>query len=427
MRTRHHPWLTFAIFCVMLASVSSVSAQAWLSDRKRAEGSGIRVGDLELHPGIVKGSAAFRVAPHLFLSTLGAERSGADTGTYTPGWVRFVGGLSAAYQHYFIDSAHDALNTDANLDFTLAPERPVGLKLTEVFSRTALPFSDSVSPAPGAVARPDFTRYTETAGAQLLLQTSGGLLKAGLGYRFGDSWFDDIGFRVNNNMTHTGTLTASWEFLPKTALFYDASFAYQNYSRDSNMVQGQPAFTRLYDNTQLSTRVGLNGAITSRLGATIAAGYAAGFFRGGDDYEGLIGSIEGRFTPSEISEIALVGDRTFLTAYQGNYQERNRVYARMRLLVGRAFLIGARLGVEFLKFGFDEFQGNRNDRRYFGELSGEYRFISWLALTTQFNMLIDDTTFAFKSPTPANGGTPGPDNPAKFKAFEAWLGLRAFY
>jgi hypothetical protein len=440
MRTRHHPWLTFAIFCVMLASASSANAQAWLSDRKRAEGHGIRVGDLELHPGIgaeagyytnvfysenPTPSAAFRVAPHLFLSTLGAERAGADEGTYRPGWVRFSGGLYAAYQHYFEVAARDALNTDLNLDFTLAPERPVGLRLTEALNRSALPFSDSNLPATSTGRRPDFTHYNETAGAQLLFQTSGGILKGSLGYRFGYNWFDDSAFRVNNNLTHTGTLTVGWEFLPKTALFYDANFTHQDYTKAQDPALANSSFTRLVDNDQLSTRLGLNGAITSRIGATIAAGYAAGFY-GGNDYEGLIGSLEGRFTPSEITELALVADRSFLASYQGGYQERNRIYARLRWLIGRAFLISSKVGIEFLKFGRDDLQGNRSDRRYFGELSGEYRFIDWLAATAQFNMLIDETAFAYKAPPGATGMAAAP-NPANFKAFEGWLGLRAFY
>jgi hypothetical protein len=440
MRTRHHPWLTFAIFCVMLASASSANAQAWLSDRKRAEGHGIRVGDLELHPGIgaeagyytnpfysedPAPSAAFRISPHLFLSTLGAERAGVDEGTYRPGWVRFSGGLSGVYQHYFEAVARDVLNTDLNLDFTLAPERPVGFRITEILSRSALPFSDSNLPASDTTTRrPNFTHYTETAAAQLLFQSSGGILKTALGYRFGYAWFDDRGFQVNDNMLHTGTLTTSWEFLPKTALFYDASFTHQNYLNADKPEFANSSLTRLVDNNQLSTRIGLNGAITSRIGATIAAGYAAGFY-GGNDYEGLIGSVEGRFVPSEMTELALVADRNFLPSYQGNFQERNRIYARLRWLIGRAFLIGSRLGIEFIKFGPDPLQGNRSDRRYFGELSGEYRFIDWLAATAQFNMLIDDTDFAYR--VPGANGMAGTLNPAKFNAFEGWLGLRAFY
>jgi hypothetical protein len=82
--------------------------------------------------------------------------------------------------------------------------------------------------------------------------------------------------------------------------------------------------------------------------------------------------------------------------------------------------------VEFLKFGDDPVQGGRSDKRYFGDLSGEYRFVSWLAATAQLTMLIDDTNFVFKPVTDVNGLQTSP-NPAKFTAFEGWLGLRAFY
>jgi hypothetical protein len=441
MRTRHHPWLTFAIFCVMLVSASSVNAQAWLSDRKRAEGTGIRVGDLELHPGVgsevgyytnpfysenPSGSASMRISPHLFLSTLGAERSGVDQGTYRPGLVRFIGGLAASYQHNFAFVPRNTLGTDLNLDFTLAPDRPVGLRITEVLSRWDLPFSDSnLPPAQRNTAGVDFTHYSETAGAQLLFQTSGGILKGSVGYRFGYAWFDDVGFRVNNNLTHGANLNVSWEFLPKTALFYDANYTHQDYTKNGDAEFTTTSFTRLVDNDQVNTRIGVNGAITSRLGATVHVGYAAGFF-GGNDYEGLIAGLEGRFTPSEISEVALGADRGFIPSYQGGFQERNRIYGRLRLLLGRAFLIGSRLGVEFLDFGRDAVQGGRKDRRYFGELSAEYRFISWLAVTGQVNMLIDDTDFVYQPPVGATGVAALP-NPARFKAFEGWVGLRAFY
>ena len=48
----HHPWLVFCLTGFILATATSAQAQQWLSDRKRAEGSGLRVGDLEIHPGL---------------------------------------------------------------------------------------------------------------------------------------------------------------------------------------------------------------------------------------------------------------------------------------------------------------------------------------------------------------------------------------
>ena len=446
---RLHLWLSLTTTCLMLAAASSVRAQAWLSDRKRTEGHGIRVGDLELHPGVgveggyytnpfyadknVEGAGALRISPHLFLSTLGAERSGADNGTAAPGWVRFIGGFAGTLHHYFTDPARTPVGTDVKMELTLAPERPVGLRLSETLNISGLPFSDTTLPAATNSAnsrRPNFTRYRNNAAAQVLLQTSGGLLKGSLGYQFGFMLFEDNRFQLNNMLLHTAMLDASWEFLPKTALFYEARYSFQDYPNGGS-ASGRP-LDPLESVNLVSTRLGINGAITSRWGATLALGYGAGFFRGGgDDPERLIGQAELRFTPSDMSQVALAADRSMVPAYQGNFQESNRIFAHLRWLIARVVLVGLRGGIEFLSFGHDSTQaalamresaGDRKDRRYFGEVSGEYRFVDWLAVTAQANMLIDDTKFAFQ-PVDPNVAV----DPAKFTAFEFWLGLRAFY
>jgi len=143
MSGSHHPWLVLSLTCSILAvATSSAQAQSWLSDRKRAEGPGIRLGDFELHPGIGSelgytsnvynaepgeriSSLILRVAPHLFLSTLGAERGGQDEG-FKPGIIAFRGGLSASLIHYFAEGTPPTnVGTDLNLVLTIAPERPV--------------------------------------------------------------------------------------------------------------------------------------------------------------------------------------------------------------------------------------------------------------------------------------------------------------
>jgi hypothetical protein len=433
-----HSWLRLTLLFVLMATASSVQAQSWLADRKRAEGRGIRVGDLELHPGVgaeagyltnpffsdrVRGSAAFRIAPHLFLSTLQSSRLEAAPGAEgaTRGWIDFSGGLSGSFNHYFQHAIRDAINVDVNADVTLAPDRPVALKLTELLRRSALPFSDTNLPpeARDTQTAADYTNYYEAASAQVLFRSAGGLLRGSVGYRFGYAWFDDVGFKYNNNITHNGLLNLGWEFLPKTALFYDATFAHQSFTKGDDSSLRQIALTRLVDNNILTSRIGINGAITSRIGATVAIGYTAGFFESGDEPHGLIGSVEARFTPTQISEVALTFDRGFLPSYQGNYQDRTRIYARTRWLFVGALLLSARAGIEFLTFGYDPVQdATRDDRRYFGELSGEYRFVDWLALTGQASLLMDDTTFVYR--------VENNSDPAKFTAVELWLGVRAF-
>jgi hypothetical protein len=443
MRRRHHPWLSLTIFCVVLANGLPANAQSWLSDRKRAEGHGIRVGDLELHPGIgaeagytsnlfladkdLASTAGFRISPHLFMSTLGAERRGGDEPEKKP-WVDFNGGLSGTFNHFFEYTKNDAIGTDILLNLTLAPDRPVGFNLNEAFNRAELPFSDTNLPAAVQQTKRfvDYTHYTEKAGAQLLFQTPGGLLKASLSYRFNIIWFNDIGYAFNNNYNHAATFKASWAFLPKSALFYEGSYTFQNYYNNDDPLQRAGSYTSLFNSHQIATRIGVNGAITSRLGATVSVGYGAGFFENKNDYDNFIGSVEGRFRPSEDSEVALVVDRDFMPAYQGNFLEQNRIYGRFRWLFGGTFLISGRLGVEFLHFGEEPQQGgrDRSDRRYFADVSAEYRFTDWLAVTGQFSALIDDTDFVFMSPVAT--ATSAAD-PAKYDVFQGWLGLRAFY
>lgn len=452
MCRRRHPWLAFAIFSVLVASSSSAHAQSWLSDRKRAEGRGIRVGDFELHPGVgVEGgihtnpffsdkpdsSWVFRVSPHLFFSTLSGERAGAsESQSPTPGWLALNGGVAGTFQHYTQFAVRDAINLDLNGSATLAPERPVSLSLTQALRRSALPFSDTQLP-PSLRDRfraADYTNYFENAGLQLNFRTNGGLLRGGLGYNFGYIWFNDGNFKFNNNITHSATLNLGWEFLPKTALFYDATFKHQTFTKLDDRALSTMAVNRLVNNDVITSRIGINGAVTSRIGATVAVGYTAGFYDEGDEPEGVIGSVEGRFTPTNLTEAALTFDRGFLPSYQGNYQDRTRIMGRFRWLFVGALLVTAQAGVEFLTFGFDAVQRKtRDDRRYLGDLSAEYRFTDWLALTGQLTMLIDDTDFQFtlfETRVDPNTMQPTrmqlPPDPARFSAYEAWLGIRAF-
>jgi hypothetical protein len=442
MRGRHHPWLSLTIFCVVLANGLPANAQSWLSDRKRAEGHGIRVGDFELHPGVgveagytsnlfladkdLASTASLRTSAHLFMSSLTGERIGSDQVEKRP-WASFNGGLSGTFDHFFDYSKNDAIGSDILLDLTLAPGRPVGLNLNEAFNRSELPFSDTNLPAAQQRTHRyvDYTHYTEKAAAQLLFQTPGGLLKGSLGYRFNIIWFDDRGFRYNDNYTHTATFGTSWAFLPKSALFYEGTYSYQSYYNNNEMALVTSAYTTLFNNHQITSRIGINGAITARVGATISVGYGAGFFANNNDYNSFIGSVEGRYRPSDQSEVALVADRDFSPAYQGNFVERDRIYGRFRWLFSGAFLASAKAGVEFDQFGPDPAQGNRerSDRRYFADISGEYRFIDWLAATAQFTAIIDATDFVFQPPP----GAIGAPDPAKYNVFAGWLGLRAFY
>ena len=442
----HHPWLFTSLACLMLVTAATAQGQTWLGDRKRAEGIGLRVGDLELHPGIGAefgyttnvyneedpeelASAALRVSPHLFLSTLTEERAGTDEGQ-TPGFIRFTGGISATLEHYFADlSPGTDFGTDVNLQLTVAPERPISFTVTEVFRRAFRPFGNPVEdPAtPGALPDEfDFVRYYESIGARLNAQTAGGLLQGGLGYRFSYEWFDDEVVAENNNLVHHVSLTGGWEFLPKSALFYEATYAHQDYTNNDEAVTEVGAL--LEDNDQVTARLGFNGGITPRISATLAAGYSVGFFDE-NDFEGVTVNVEGRWLPTAISEWALGFERSFGSAYQGNFVNRNNIYTRLRFFFGGAFVLASKLAVEFLEFGPSELDIDeaRSDIRYSGDLSGEYRFSDWLALTAQVSGVIDDSDYIARTTFEVDGEEMELDDPVEYKTIEAWIGVRAFY
>jgi hypothetical protein len=353
-----------------------------------------------------------------------------------PGIIAFRGGLSASLFHYFADIERDTdVGADVNLQLTLAPNRPISFTVIEIFNRWFQPFADAANEPNVTVDRAtgepnaDFVRYSEVIGAHLDGQTNGGLLSAGLGYRLAYQWFQDPSYAVNNNLVHTVDLKGAWEFLPKSALFYDALYMHQSYTNGEQTLN-DAVQSPLENNDQVRARLGFNGAITSRISATLAVGYAVGFFSGGTGFDGLTINAEGRWQPTLLSELGLGYERAFSSAYLGNYVMRNQIYLRLRQFIGGAFVVGSKLAVEFLDFGPDPLQSPepRSDIRYIADVNGEYRFTDWLAVTAQALALIDDTDFVSRVEfEDADGETQVAEDPAEFKRFEFWIGLRAFY
>ena len=135
--------VAFAAGSALVLMAPAARAQAWLADRTSTEGAGLRVGNLELHPGVggevgydsnwflrsdktsaalingapaapVRDAAVFRITPSLSLTTLSPQRVGAEAdqpvifkanlaGTYRA----FVGSEEIRQQSSSISAAGD--------------------------------------------------------------------------------------------------------------------------------------------------------------------------------------------------------------------------------------------------------------------------------------------------------------------------------
>jgi len=422
-----------------------VEAQAWLEDRRRAEGHGIRLGDFELHPGIgtevgydnnlfladddETDSFLLRISPHLFLSTLGEERRGDDTAT--PPVVLFrVGGASSFY-HYFSSDELDDFSVGADLNLTINPDRPVSFQVNEGFTRNIRPFADISNDE----NEYDFARDRNNLGGLLMFATRSGLFKAGLGFDWGADWFEEDLLDDKDSFTYSPNAKTSWQFLPMTALLYDVRISFQNYLNS----QTADSSARVDDNTRIASRIGVNGVLTSAISMTMLLGYAAGFYDRYEEYDDIIGQIEARWRATHSFTLKLGYDRSFESALLGNFCRRDRGYANALLLMGGVFLLDLEVWAGLLQYGVPRAFNNdpfdtgrpdeaRQDVRVSAKLSGEYRFIDWLAVTAAFGFLMDDTEFELDMGQFEDAGVPPPAvDPANFTKFDAWLGVRAFY
>ncbi len=344
---------------LVVLSSEQVEAQAWLEDRKRTEGHGIRLGDFELHPGLgtevgydsnlfldnedAKNSVLLRISPHLFLSTLGEERRGDDSAT--PPVVNFrVGGASSFY-HYFYSKDLDDFSVGADLNLTLNPDRPVSFTVNESFTRNIRPFTEA--PTEQAQEAYDYARNRNNLGGLLMFATKSGLFKGGLGFDWGADWFEEDVFSDKDSFTYSPNAKTSWQFLPMTALLYDIRVDFQNYLNP----QTSDSSSRVDDNARIASRIGVNGVLTTTISMTMLLGYAAGFYDAFEEYDDIIGQIEARWRASHSFTLKLGYDRSFESALQGNFCRRDRGYASALLLMGGAFLLDLELWAGLLQYG----------------------------------------------------------------------------
>ena len=419
-------------------TASEVHAQAWLEDRERTEGPGIRLGDLELHPGIgaeigydsnvfysdsnEQSSAILRVTPHLMLSTLGPQRRGEGEREGNPPSVEFRGGLSASLYHYFATSAKTNVGGDLDLRLIIMPERPFQLTLFENFGRTIRPFTEA-----GAIDA-NYGRINNNAGIRADFGTRGQIFKGWLGYAFGVDLYEGASFDFANALDHHITAGTAWKFFPNTAFLYDFDLHFTNYPNEDT-TPGRPLLT---DQIRLRSRVGLNGAFTTTFSALAMVGYAAGFYSEGSEYDDIVGQLELRFQFTPTSRFALGYDRDFQRSAIGSFYRHDRGYANLQVLFGSVFLLGVEGGVGLYDFGAVAAEDlmplgtagyDRSDVRANVKLFAEYRVADWLGFNATGEYTGDFTDFQYDRIV----GMTTTIDPAEYSKFEAWFGVRAFY
>ncbi len=462
-----------------------VSAQEWLKDRRYQEGSGIRVGDLEIHPGIagevgydsnwflrsskedprlLNGSpqlppaaaALFRITPSITIGTLTQQRTEGSPASSAP--LAFRAGLSATYREFFVGSKEtsDQRNVSGNAFVRLDVNqgRTLGFGVFATYSRLI---------QPSVIANPNlsFNRSDISGGGEVVVLPGGGTLDLRAGYQFTGSLFEGSNGAPFTHLTHEVTARSRWRFRPRTALFSESSLRFVSYPN------AERAINYLNDSTPVRTRFGLTGLLTDRFGVLVAAGYGATFFKAtnavanvGDSrsqYDNFNAQAEGTFYLSQagaganepgqatllLSTLSLGYLRDFQSSLLGNYYDSNKGYAKVVYFFSGRMLIQVDASVEAIGYPQPFYNiggrptavngtngqptGDFTNIRVGGTLFGEYRFSDSFGL----NATLDYAQTISSTQIEAGDATPGGTAPGLFdlnwRRVQAFLGARWFY
>ena len=441
----------------------SASAQEFLKDKTRAEGIGIKTGDLELHPGIAgeigydsnwflrsnktganiingapatspDGAGMLRITPSLSLGTITGARREGDAAAEPPK-VIFRAGLSATYREFFGDEQirkQRNVSGGADLRLDILPQRPWGGAIFANYGRII---------QPTVIGNPDlsFNRDDVGAGAEVIATPGGGTLDWRLGYQFRATIFEDTEGSGFNNVTHEANTRGRWKFRPRTALLYDATLRFINYSDQNNGLQ---------NSTPVRARIGMSGLITPRFSLLAMVGYGASFYQTVrptvQQFDSVIGQVEAKLfltgnpgadQPGSVSlalsSLAVGYSRDFQNSYLGNFYTSDRGYAKLSYFFAGRALIALEGGVGAIEYPTLFYPDGtfRNssftDIRADATLFGEYRITETFAInaTGRYTQNISNTQLPLQ---PAGGVTAGQVYDMNWQRFEAFIGARWF-
>jgi hypothetical protein len=272
-------------------------------------------------------SPILRVLPYLELTN--ASRAGvAPDATY------FDLSTALVYREYlstdpsirqeraFMPTAAGTLELNANQQLSVG--------FGESFSRVEDPPYASQIPSQGLGL---IDRDTNQFQAHLRWAPGGGRLQSTVSYVNTIDIFENDNLSAANSMTHQGALDVAWRWLPKTAIFASLQQGYVSYFN--------PGKSSSYP---LHALLGLRGLITERVQATVAAGYANGFYSVVAGPSGLRGNLTATadvvFRPTVLTTIGGGYRHDFQNAVLGNFYYLDAVYLNVGQSIAGRFGLG---------------------------------------------------------------------------------------
>jgi hypothetical protein len=321
-------------------------------------------------------SPLLRVLPYLDLTNQGFTRE------FTTG-IFYDLSASLQYRHMFSDDnqidqsgIRDSFSPTVSgvLDFSQAQQ--FGLSVNESFART--------EEAPYIPGQSAIIRDANIASLQLRWSPGGGRIQALLRYSNRLDYFEDQVYRSSKSMRNDAILDLSWRWFPKTALFVSVQQGYVHYLADD---------TRKVDSYPLETAAGIRGLITEKLTASVAAGYANGFYKDSNNPTGF-GLLSARadlaYRPTQMTSFSVGYQHRFENSLVGNFYNVDLFHGAVRQVVADRLILSAFGDYEYRRFAAPAnptVNGeNRVDNYVSLGASADYYLKAWAYLGVAYNL-----------------------------------------
>jgi hypothetical protein len=248
------------------------------------------------------GSGIIRV--NGFAEVTNATRNGA-----VPSGLSFDARAGLQYRRYTsdnsaLDSFHNAFIPTAGFQLGTSASPTLSFGFGDSFMRMEDP---PYNPTQSLIIRDN-----NQASAEMRWAPGGGRINVLLRYSNMIDIFETNQYSYADTLNQSLLLDASWKWLPKTALFLQASQGYISYLNSTPATPMAGAPPPKYSSYPLHIAVGLRGLVTDKIAALAAVGYANAFYSCATGFacvstSGILGSgyanLEGTYHPSLLARV----------------------------------------------------------------------------------------------------------------------------
>lgn len=280
-----------------------------------------------------KDASTIQVTPHAEISN--QERSGEAPP------LRYLLGASLLCREYLSDETEikdqRAFNPALQASLRYGGAGTLGFGLSDQFMR--------LEEAPYNLGQDPIKRVFNNFGADLHITPGGGRLQNTVRYSNSLELFENNDASFANRIGQDLALTASWKWLPKTAVYVEVGGGYIHYLNPNPDSGPTPPLTKV-DSIPYRALLGLRGLVTPKVTVNLGAGYADAYYKSDrptpSGWGQLLGLASLNYNPITFTNVILSYEHKFVDSpFIGNFYDDDEATLGLSQQLGAFILRGS--------------------------------------------------------------------------------------